>query len=433
MKPLWAYLLRLVQSQVIPALGCTEPVAIALAAAMAREQLEDLPDSIQVAVSANLYKNCLGVLVPGTGRAGVDVAAAAGVTGGEAAAGLEVLKGMTPEAAETAFGLLKAGKVQTSVCTETDEEIYVSLTACRGEETVTVVIAGGHPRVCCIVRNGKTLFSVGDEPEPGSTPHEPVPDYTFRDICDMARQVPFSDIAFILQAGSLNDTLSRQGLTGHFGLQVGRCLHHRQDRGTLGNDMLTEAMIRTSAASDARMGGAQAPAMSNSGSGNQGIAATIPVLVAAEYLASTREELARALFLSHLTAIWIHRTLPPLSAFCAAATAGMGAAAAVCWLYGGDYPAMTRAVTCMVSDVAGMFCDGASCGCALKLSTVAAAAVKTALLGLEGCEVPERDGLTGADIDQTIASLGRVVTRGMPDTDKAIIHIMRGKGHPAPC
>ncbi|EBY2753067.1 serine dehydratase subunit alpha family protein [Salmonella enterica subsp. enterica serovar Kottbus] len=432
MKLLWSYLLRLVQSQVVPALGCTEPVAIALAAAMAREQLDGFPDTIQVAVSANLYKNCLGVRVPGTGRAGVDVAAAAGVAGGEASAGLEVLKGMTPEAVETALNLLKAEKIQTSVSPESDEEIYVSLTARRGKDTVTVVIAGGHTRVRLIVRNGETRFSAEDEGIAGSRA-EPAPDYSFRDICEMAQQAPLSDIAFILQAGRLNDTLSRQGLAGHFGLQVGRSLYRRQDRGTLGHDMLTEAMIRTSAASDARMGGAQAPAMSNSGSGNQGIAATVPVLVAAEYLESTREELARALFLSHLTAIWIHRTLPPLSAFCAAATAGMGAAAAVCWLCGGDYPAMTRAVTCMVSDVAGMFCDGASCGCALKLSTTASAAVKSALLGLEGCEVPERDGITGTDIDQTIASLGRVVTRGMPDTDKEIIHIMRGKDHRAPC
>lgn len=433
MKPLWTYLLRLVQAQVIPALGCTEPVAIALAAAVARDQLGGLPDEIQVDVSANLYKNCLGVLVPGTGRAGADVAAAAGAAGGEATAGLEVLKGMTPDAVETTFNLLNTGKIQVSVCTETDEEIYVSLTARLGEDSMTVVIAGGHTRVCRIVRNGELLFSAEDEQDTPGIPHEPAQDYTFRDICDMAQQVPFSEIVFILQAGSLNNVLSRQGLAGHFGLQVGRSLHHHQRRGILSDDMLTEAMIRTSAASDARMGGAQAPAMSNSGSGNQGIAATVPVLVAAEYLDASREELARALFLSHLTAIWIHRTLPPLSAFCAAATAGMGAAAAICWLSGGDYPAMTRAVTCMVSDVAGMFCDGASCGCALKLSTTASAAVKSAILGLEGCVVPERDGITGTDIDQTIASLGRVVTRGMPETDREIIHIMSRKVHPASC
>ena len=230
--------------------------------------------------------------------------------------------------------------------------------------------------------------------------------------------MPFDAIRFILAAGQLNDALSREGLSGKWGLHIGATLNKQRARGWIAQDLGSDIVIRTSAASDARMGGATLPAMSNSGSGNQGITATMPVVVVAEHVQADDERLARALMLSHLSAIYIHAQLPRLSALCAATTAAMGAAAGMAWLMGGSYQTISMAISSMIGDVSGMICDGASNSCAMKVSTSVGSAWKAVMMALDDSAVTGNEGIVAHDVEQC---------RAMQATDRQIIEIMARK------
>lgn len=242
--------------------------------------------------------------------------------------------------------------------------------------------------------------------------------------------MPLKQIAFLAEAAQLNQALADEGLRG-YGMQIGRILTQQIERRLLADDLMTLAMRLTSAASDARMDGAMLPAMSNSGSGNQGIAATMPVVAAARFLQVSDEQLLRALAMSHLLAIHIKTYQNKLSALCAASTAAMGAGAAITWLLGGDLARIRLCINNMIGDVAGIICDGAGSACSMKVSTSASAAVKAALLAANGLGVPAREGIVEADAEQTIANLGHLSREGMRQTDEEIIQIMRRKGQSA--
>ena len=248
-----------------------------------------------------------------------------------------------------------------------------------------------------------------------------------REIYQFITQAPVEEISFILQSAQLNDALSKEGLNNTYGLHIGQTLQRQQQRGLLAKDLLSEIMIRTSAASDARMGGAVLPAMSNSGSGNQGIAATMPVVVVAEYLQVSEEKMARALMLSHLLAIYIHHKFPALSALCAATTASMGAAGAIAWLMEERYEPMAMAISSMIGDISGVICDGASNSCAMKVSTGASAAYRAVLMALDDTCVTGNDGIVTHDVDMTIENLCALASRAMQHTDVQIIEIMEYK------
>lgn len=251
--------------------------------------------------------------------------------------------------------------------------------------------------------------------------------FTLAQVVEFAAQAPFKEIDFILESARLNSALSREGLQTSYGLHIGMTLEKQKQRGLLSKDLLTDILIRTSAASDARMGGSQLPAMSNSGSGNQGIAATMPVVVVAEHLDCSEEQLARALMLSHLTAIYIHYQLPPLSALCAATTAAMGAAAGISWLIDGRYQTIALAIGSMIGDVSGMICDGASNSCAMKVSTSAASAWKAVLMALDNTGVTGNEGIVANDVEQSIRNLCALARGAMQQTDHQIIEIMAHK------
>ncbi|WP_442780058.1 L-cysteine desulfidase family protein [Enterobacter cancerogenus] len=428
MNPLWTQFIRAVQEEVKPALGCTEPVSLALACAIAAEQLGADVTKIEAWVSPNLMKNGLGVTVPGTGMVGLPIAAALGAIGGNAQAGLEVLKDATPEALARAKALLEAGLVQVKLQEPCDEILYSRACVYAGEASAMVTIAGGHTRVVEVVCRGETRFTL-DEPQ-GEVNADPLPvlsDTTLAQIVAFAEQVPFGAIRFILQAGKLNDALSREGLSGKWGLHIGATLTKQRSRGWLAQDVGSDIVIRTSAASDARMGGATLPAMSNSGSGNQGIAATMPVVVVAEHVQADQERLARALMLSHLSAIYIHHQLPRLSALCAATTAAMGAAAGMAWLMGGGYQTIAMAIGSMIGDVSGMICDGASNSCAMKVSTSVGSAWKALMMALDETAVTGNEGIVAHDVEQSIANLCALACRSMQATDRQIIEIMASK------
>lgn len=430
-NPLWDCFIDAVREEVKPALGCTEPISLALAAAVAVAKLEGKPERIEAWVSPNLMKNGMGVTVPGTGMVGLPIAAALGALGGDAQAGLEVLKAAPPEAVADAKALLAAGKVRIMIQEPCDDILYSRVRVYSGETWASATIIGGHTRIVEIENQNGRLFSLCEQPQDGASasPLAALSDSSLAEILRFVNCIPLERIRFILEAARLNGALSREGLRGQWGLHIGATLEKQCARGLLADDISTAILIRTSAASDARMGGATLPAMSNSGSGNQGIAATLPVMVVAEYFNADEEKLARALMLSHLSAIYIHHQLPRLSALCAATTASMGAAAGMAWLADGRYEAISMAISNMIGDISGMICDGASNSCAMKVSTSASAAWKAVLMALDNTAVTGNEGIVAHDVEQSITNLCALACQSMQQTDRQIIEIMANKAH----
>ncbi|WP_368876405.1 serine dehydratase subunit alpha family protein, partial [Proteus mirabilis] len=373
----------------------------------------------------------MGVTVPGTGMVGLSIAASLGAVAGDSEAGLEVLKNATPEQVELSKNLLNSGIVCVSIKKACQEVLYSEVTVEDGENSATVIIAGDHTNIVKIIHNGQVVLDkLSSQSEQTASPcqiKQALTNTNTREIYQFITQAPVEEISFILQSAQLNDALSKEGLNNTYGLHIGQTLQRQQQRGLLAKDLLSEIMIRTSAASDARMGGAVLPAMSNSGSGNQGIAATMPVVVVAEYLQVSEEKMARALMLSHLLAIYIHHKFPALSALCAATTASMGAAGAIAWLMEERYEPMAMAISSMIGDISGVICDGASNSCAMKVSTGASAAYKAVLMALDDTCVTGNDGIVTHDVDMTIENLCALASRAMQHTDVQIIEIMEYK------
>ncbi|MBL0444392.1 serine dehydratase subunit alpha family protein [Aeromonas veronii] len=427
MKQAWQQYLQIIQQVVKPALGCTEPIAAAYAAAVAVRQLGGEPGRLEVAVSDNLYKNSMGVYVPGTGKIGLAIAAAAGAIGGNADAGLEVLAAIQPEQVDRAQQLIDAGKVQVSR-TAAPEFIFCRVTVYgtddKGEEhSAEVTLCGGHTRIVEQRRDGEVTFTA-DQSQGGATGSicDGV-DISIAAIYEFATQVEFEQIRFILKASELNGKLSAEGMNNPYGLEIGRTMQQNINAGLIGEDVMNRIVMMTAAASDARMGGATLPAMSNFGSGNQGIAATIPVMVIAERFAASEEQLARALIMSHLGAIYIKSHYPPLSAFCGNTVTSAAASMAMVYLAGGSFEQSCFAIQNVLSDSAGMVCDGAKASCAMKVSTSSGAAVRGFLMALNSHSVSGQ-GIVAGNVDQTIRNVGQMVKEGMSATDSTIIDIM---------
>ncbi|HDO1321129.1 TPA: serine dehydratase subunit alpha family protein [Aeromonas veronii] len=427
MKQAWQQYLQIIQQVVKPALGCTEPIAAAYAAAVAARQLGCEPGRLEVAVSDNLYKNSMGVYVPGTGKIGLAIAAAAGAIGGNADAGLEVLAAIQPAQVERAQQLIDAGKVQVSRIAA-PEFIFCRVTVYgtddKGEEhSAEVTLCGGHTRIVEQRRDGEVTFTA-DQNQGGATGSicDGV-DISIAAIYEFATQVEFEQIRFILKASELNGKLSAEGMNNPYGLEIGRTMQQNINAGLIGEDVMNRIVMMTAAASDARMGGATLPAMSNFGSGNQGIAATIPVMVIAERFAASEEQLARALIMSHLGAIYIKSHYPPLSAFCGNTVTSAAASMAMVYLAGGSFEQSCFAIQNVLSDSAGMVCDGAKASCAMKVSTSSGAAVRGFLMALNSHSVSGQ-GIVAGDVDQTIRNVGQMVKEGMSATDSTIIDIM---------
>ncbi|HBT9417117.1 TPA: serine dehydratase subunit alpha family protein [Klebsiella pneumoniae] len=412
------------KQEVAPALGCTEPVAISFAAAYAAQYLDQPCTKISGFISANLYKNAMGVTIPGTTVCGVPLAAAIGAFGGDPQKGLKTLEDITPRHVEMAQKLIANNAVDIAV-EETPDFIHLDLTLSAGENCCRVVVKGTHTNVVELYING--------QPQPLSekqnthTQRETLPTFSLQQAYEFINRVDFNDIRFILDAARLNSALAAEGKTKKYGLNINGTFSDAVKNGLMSNDLLSKVIINTVAASDARMGGAPVVAMSNFGSGNQGITATMPVVVVAEHLGVDEETLARALSLSHLTAISIHSRYTRLSALCAASTAAMGAAAGMAWLFTRDINTINTAIINMVSDITGMICDGASNSCAMKVSSVVSSAFKAVLMAMQNNCAGANDGIVCADVEQTINNLCRLVIKPMTLTDKEIISIMVAK------
>lgn len=424
-------IIALLKQEVKPALGCTEPIAVALAVARSCELLRSIhkePCKIVVKVSDNILKNGMGVGIPGTGMVGLHIAAALGCTCGKSEYRLEVLKEVTAESVAKAREMVKAGNVVISLA-ETREKLYVHTEACcAADHKATTIISGSHDTIVYEELDGKIIKSLEKSSGSETNGNGLEPDFarniTIEQILDFATRTPLEELEFIMDSVTLNKALVDEGLRNKYGLQVGRTLLAPINKVVYGDTYLTLAMAYTAAASDARMAGSTLPAMSNSGSGNQGITATVPVIAIAEKLGSSYEELARALVISHLVAIHIKGHLGKLSALCGCVVASTGSACGIVYLRKGGYEQMCAAIKNMIGNITGMVCDGAKVGCALKVASGVAGALQSAVLALDGICISSSDGIIDEDIENTIANLGRLGSIGMQCTDKMILDIM---------
>ena len=427
-------IIALLKQEVKPALGCTEPIAVALAVARSCELLRNIsvePELINVKVSNNILKNGMGVGIPGTDTVGLHIAAALGCTCGKSKYRLEVLKDVTDESVSKAREMVSKRKVTISLV-ETSEKLYVYAEVCsskkQGSHKAITIISGNHDSIVHEELDGKIIKSIENSNSEDPTGNGLEPDFarkiTIEQILDFATSTPLEELEFIMESVTLNKALVDDGLRNKYGLQVGRTLLAPINKDVYGDTYLTYAMAYTAAASDARMAGSTLPAMSNSGSGNQGITATVPVIAIAEKLKSNHEDLARALVISHLVAIHIKGHLVRLSALCGCVVASTGSACGIVYLRKGGYEQMCAAIKNMIGNITGMVCDGAKVGCALKVASGVASALQSAVLALDGICISSNDGIIEEDIEKTIANLGKIGSIGMQSTDEMILEIM---------
>lgn len=415
-------IVKLIQQEVIPAIGCTEPMAVALAVAKAVEVLGVLPQKIDVYLSANMLKNAMGVGIPGTGMAGLPIAIAMGALVGKSAYGLEVLKGMTPEALERGKKLIDDKIISVYLKENIAEKLYIEVIGNAGEDSARVIISREHARFSYVEKNGEVLLHLEDEAAAGETPTDGVV-LSFDKVCEFALESPIDELHFILKAAEMNQAAATESMKGEYGHSVS----HTLANGMLGNNVFTRMLSVTAAACDARMAGAMFPVMSNSGSGNQGIAATLPVSVFAEESGKSEEELTRALALSHLMTIYIKQSLGRLSGLCGAVVAATGSACGITYLMGGSREQIGYAVKNMIGNITGMICDGAKPSCALKVSNGVSTATLSAMMAMENKVVSAVEGITDENVDKTIQNLTKIGRDGMCETDRLILEIMTHK------
>ena len=410
-------IIALIHKEVVPAIGCTEPMAVALCTARAKEKLGEIPENIDVLLSPNILKNAMGVGIPGTGMVGLPIAVALGALIGKSEYQLEVLKDLTPETLEEGKRYGEQKRIRIGLKEGIREKLYVEVSCQAQGKAATAVIAGGHTR---FVEPGAALDASAD-------PADDDIQLNLRLVWDFATTAPLPEIAFMDETRQYNMEAARQAIKGNYGHNLGKTIDRPLAKGILGDTIYSHIISRTAAACDARMGGAMIPVMSNSGSGNQGICATNPVCVYAIENENTEEELLRALTLSHLAAIYIKQSLGRLSALCGCVVASIGSSCGITYLMGGDFEAVCRAVKNMIANLTGMICDGAKPSCALKITSGVSTAVLSALLAMEGKGVTEAEGIVEQSVDKSIRNLTAIGADGMGITDEMVLHIMTEK------
>lgn len=419
-------IIALINREVVPAIGCTEPIAVALCVAKAAETLNQRPQKIQVLLSANILKNAMGVGIPGTDMIGLPIAVALGALIGKSEYQLEVLKDSTPEAVEAGKKMIEAQAIQISLKENIEEKLYIEVTCMAGEEKATAIISGGHTNFVYLSKNDSVLMDKRSGTS-GETEEESV-ELNLKKVYDFATTSPIEELQFILEARRLNKQAAERSFKGNYGHELGKTLcSSDSERLIMGSNTFTHILSYTSAACDARMAGAMIPVMSNSGSGNQGIAATLPVVVYAEDNHKSEEELTRALILSHLTVIYIKQSLGRLSALCGCVVAATGSSCGITYLMGGNYQQVSFAVQNMIANLTGMICDGAKPSCALKLTSGVSTAVLSAILAMENKCVTSVEGIIEDNVDLSIRNLTKIGSQGMNETDKLVLDIMTHK------
>lgn len=434
-----ADILALLEKELVVALGCTEPAAVAYAAALAARAAGGEPRSVEVEASANVIKNAMAVGIPGTPFTGMSYAAALGAAGGDPERRLAVLAGLDAAAIGLAARLVEAGAVKVRRA-ETPKKLFVEVLVRGAAGEGRARIEDEHDRVTLVSgprapAAGKAApasdGSAASLPEAASVASAAPAgrlDLDIPGVFAFAETVELSRLGIIRRAIELNAEISREGLSGDYGLRVGKLIRENVEAGILADDLLNAAMSKAAAGSDARMAGSPLPVMSNSGSGNQGIAATLPVLAVGERLGAPEEKILRAVTLSNLMTVYIKSKFGRLSGLCGAVVAGTGSACGIAYLLGGGLPEVKSAIQNMIGNVSGMLCDGAKGDCALKISTCTAAAVQAALMARRGISVTQVEGIVDADPEKSIENLARLGNEGSPALDEIVLDVMVSKG-----
>ncbi len=410
-------IIALVHQEVVPAIGCTEPISVALCTARATEMLGTKPERIDAWLSANILKNAMGVGIPGTGMTGLPIAIALGALIGHSEYQLEVLKDLTPETLESGKQYVDEQRIHIHLKEGIREKLYVEVTCSTQDQRQTAIIAGSHTH----------FVSEYHEDDMPADEEEAEVALTMRIVYDFATTAPLEEIRFIQETQKYNMNAAREALKGNYGHNLGKTIDRPLAKGIFGNSIYSHIIARTASACDARMGGAMIPVMANSGSGNQGICSTNPVCVYAKENENTEEELIRGLMLSHLTAIYIKQSLGKLSALCGCVVASIGSSVGITYLMGGDYEHVCRAVKNMIANLTGMICDGAKPSCSLKITSGVSTAVLSALLAMEGKCVSSAEGIVDDSVDQSIHNLTSIGADSMGVTDDMVLKIMTSK------
>ena len=418
-------ILSLIHKEVVPAVGCTEPMAVALCTAKATEMLGAKPEKIKVLLSANILKNAMGVGIPGTGMIGLPIAIALGALIGKSTYQLEVLKDLTPESLVLGKTYLDEHHIDIQLKKGKCDKLYVEIICEAANRHATAIICGSHTNFVYLEKNNEVQLDKRCGDVAGH--EEEDIQLNMQMVYDFSMTAPLEEIFFILATKDYNMKAAEESIKGNYGHCLGKTMDRPLAHGIFGNSIFSHIIAKTASACDARMGGAMIPVMSNSGSGNQGICATNPVAVYAQENENTEEELIRALMLSHLTAIYIKQSLGKLSALCGCVVASIGSSCGITYLMGGDYARICHAVKNMIANLTGMICDGAKPSCALKISSGVSTALLSALLSMEGKCVTPAEGIIDQDVDMSIHNLTSIGKDAMCATDEMVLKIMTHK------
>lgn len=423
-------IVEILKCEVIPALGCTEPAAVALACAAASNGRKPVA-SVHVIVSPNIYKNGMSVGIPGLKEVGIKAAAAIGAVGGDYKLGLQVLNSITEKDMDDYYCLVNNDKVSVGV-SDNGENLYIEAMVDTEAGSGKCIIRGSHSNIVYLEHDGNVIIdkNCANKKAAATAPREVLKNAKIKDIIDLVDSMDASDLEFLMDGANMNKSAAEFGFKEKPGMAIGASIIKSIEKGILSDDLYHAAQAYTAAASDTRMAGYFIPVMSSAGSGNHGLTAILPVVVTAERLELGKEKLVKGLAVSHLVTVFIKNFTGRLSALCGCGVAAStGAAVAIAYMMGADFNQIEGTINNMVADVSGMICDGAKPGCALKLSTAAGVAVKAALLALNGSMVPTDNGIVGPTCEDTIKNLGRVSSPGMVETDRVILQTMVEKNH----
>lgn len=420
MTDLGASYCAILKEELIPALGCTEPIAIAYASAVCRKLLNAMPERITVEASGNIIKNVKGVVVPNCGGLkGIEAAAAIGITGGNADKELEVLTGVTDDEIAQAKGIVESRLVSVKHL-RSKAKLHIIVTEEAGSDRAVVEIIHQHTNIVRKEKNGEVLESKAFSEEEMNTSLTDRSCLSVRSIVEFAEHGDISPVIPVLEKQiECNEMISHEGLEHHWGVGVGRTILSHY-----GHGVESEAKAAAAAGSDARMSGCLLPVVINSGSGNQGITASMPVIVYSRHLGVSHEKMLRALVLSNLMAIHQKTGIGRLSAYCGAVSAACGAGAAITWLKGGDENQIESTIINTLANVSGIICDGAKPSCAAKIASSVDAAIIADSLTWENERFSDGDGIVKEDAESTIAGVGTIAREGMQDTDNEILSVM---------
>ncbi len=417
--------LKTLKKEVVPSEGCTEPIAIAYAASIAAEHLKGEIKEVNIYLSKNVIKNALGVGIPGTGGVGIEIAAALGISIQKSYKKLTILSNFTEDELKKAKEIVDKNIINIKQ-KNTHKALYIEVELLSETSKSKVIIEDTHTNVTLIECDDEIIMD--NNSEVSEALEEDYKLFKIADIYNFAKEEDFDDIKFILESAKMNEKVSEEGLKGDYGLQVGSKIIQKGNFNLFSNDASNKIIAASAAASDARMDGCAMPIMTTAGSGNQGIACSIPVAQTARLLDKSEEELARALVLSNLVTIRIKKHMGRLSPLCGAGIAGAtGASCGITYLLGGDLENINYCINNMISDLSGMICDGAKETCALKIATGTNAAIQCANLAMNGISATANDGIVAKDVEETIESIETLIQNGFKNVDDTILNIMLEK------